>query len=98
LGPVDFGMRYEGGTIAFVAETPDGAGFARLEIGQPLRRHGIREIGDGIEALDGESGIAVHHHPLGGRGPRGRIKAEHGKKACQYAKKGYSGGGTVSLL
>ena len=76
-------MRHERRAIALVAKTPDGAGFAGLEVGQPLGRHGFREIGDGIEALDGESGIAVHHHTLGGRGPRGEIKAERSKKACQ---------------
>ena len=75
LGPVDLRMRHEGRAIALVAETPDGAGFAGLEVGQPLDCHGFREIGNGIEALDGEPGIAVYYHALGGRGPRGKIKA-----------------------
>ena len=40
LGPVDFRMRHKRGAVALVAETPDGAGLARLEIGRPLGCHG----------------------------------------------------------
>ena len=40
-----------------------------LEVRQTPRWPGIGEIGDGIETLDGKAGIAVHDHPLGGRGP-----------------------------
>ena len=54
-----------------------------LEIGQPPGRPGIGEIGDGVEPLDRKAGIAVHDHPLGGCGLRGKIKAEGGEKACQ---------------
>src|SRR5207247_7035075 len=43
LGPVDFRMRHERRAIALVAETPDGAGFAGLEGGQPLGRQGFPE-------------------------------------------------------
>src|SRR5689334_21487584 len=83
LGPVDFRMRDEGGAIALAAETPDGAGFAGLEVRQSLKGHGFGEIGDGIETGDGEAGIAVHDHPLGGRGTSGQIQGEATKKPCQ---------------
>ena len=48
----------------------------RLELRQARHRAAIDEIGDGVEALDGQPGEAVHHHPLGGGGlGRGRRQA-----------------------
>ena len=52
LRAVDLGMGDKGGAVALVAEAPDRAGLGGLEVGRPLRRPGIGEIGDGIEPLD----------------------------------------------
>ena len=98
LRGVDLGMGHERGAVALVAEAPDGAGLGGLEIGDALGRLGIGKIGDRIEPLDREAGIAVDHHPLGGCGKGGQIKAENAEKACPQGENGHSGAPTVSFL
>ena len=88
-------MGDKGGAIALVAETPDRPGLRGLEVRQAELGAGIGEIGDGVETLDGKTGIAVHDHPLGGLGPGRRRKAGQRAKAHdqagQQADQGNSG-------
>src|ERR1700676_1001101 len=91
LGAVNIGMGDKGGAVALVAETRDRAGVGGLEARQTDLRAGIDKIGDGVKTLDRQTGIAVHHHPFGGRGPRRigpRAQPRQSKpcqsKACQY--------------
>jgi hypothetical protein len=80
LGTVNLGMGDKGGAVAFIAEAPDRAGLRGLEILQANLGPGVDKIGDGVVALDGQPGEAVHHHPLGGGGPGRRTgKARRGK-------------------
>ena len=82
LGAVNIGMGDKRSAIALVAETPDRAGFGGLEVRQTDHGAGVGEIGDGVETLDGQTGVAVHDHPLGGRGP-GRERTGKPAKARQ---------------
>ena len=83
LRAIDVGMGDKGGAVALIAETPDRAGFRRLEVGQPQHRMAVDEIGDGVEAIDREPAEAVDHHPFGGGGAGGKTgpnRANAGQK------------------
>ena len=84
LGPVDIRMGDKGRAIALVAEAPDRAGLRGLELRQPHFGSGIDEIGDRVEPLDGEAGVAVDDDPLGGRG-RGPLAGEKREASCRPA-------------
>jgi hypothetical protein len=84
-------MRDKRRAIALVAEAPDRAGFGRLEVWQSNHGAGVDEIGHGVEPLDGQTGVTVHDHALGGRGVDRKRNARRRNKACQQANNGYSG-------
>ena len=50
------------------SEPPGGAGGAQFQSGAACFRRAIDEIGDRVEAIDREAGVAVDHHPFGGGG------------------------------
>ena len=98
LGPVNIGMGDKGGAIALVAETPDRPGLGRLEIRQADHGAGVGEIGDRVETLDGQTGVTVDDHPLGGRGlgrePEGQRPGRQGRsmqRPVSERDQGYSG-------
>jgi hypothetical protein len=55
--------------IALVAEAPDGPRLGGLEIRQAELGTGVGKIRHRVETLDRKAREAIHHHPLGGRGP-----------------------------
>ena len=57
-------MAYENDAIALISEAPDRTRLSGLEAGLTSDGMPFGEIRDGIEALDGQPGMAVYNHPL----------------------------------
>ena len=55
--------------------TPDRAAEAKFHSARPALRRGIDEVGDRVEAIDGQPGVAVDDHPFG-RGGADRSRGE----------------------
>ena len=68
---IDVRVGREGRAVALIVEAPDRAGVAVLEFRPARDRLAVGEIGDRIDAVDREPGVAVDHDALGGRGARG---------------------------
>jgi len=78
---INLGCACEDGTVAFVLEAPGGAAGAQFQPGAALFRCGIDKIGNRVEAIDRQTGVAVDHHPFG-RGCAGRGRDETAERPC----------------
>src|SRR5262245_49077317 len=73
----------EGTEVALVAEPPDHARKACLELSLAEPRGPVDEIGDRIEAADCKPAVAIDHDQLGGRRPNGHGCCEPGGRNHQ---------------
>src|SRR5215813_9120927 len=90
---IEFRIGDERGSVALVAKAPDHPREAILVVIPPRNRGPIDEIGDWIEAEDGEPAVAVGHHLLGRCRPAPGNGAE---RACKRGTDNEHGGGPPS--
>jgi hypothetical protein len=87
---VDIGIGDESGAVAFVVEAPDRAGETVFEFRASGDRLAGGEVSDGIDAVDRQAGVPVHHDAFGRRGAqcmRKRASRERQTK-CQNQPNG----------